>query len=102
MTGRGYRRITLELKARGHIVNHKRVSRIMREHQVYSHHRRRFKPVAGSEADVAVSTRTNSTIGSHGKSATGTQSKEAINSHPNIAGIKKLLLWREVRVLRKR
>src|SRR5450830_130948 len=52
--GYGYRRITLELKARGHIVNHKRVSRIMREHQVYGHHRRRFKPVAGSEADVAV------------------------------------------------
>lgn len=52
--GYGYRRITLELRARGHVVNHKRVARIMREHQVYGHHRRRFKPVAGSEADVAV------------------------------------------------
>ena len=52
--GYGYRRITLELKARGHIVNHKRVSRIMREHKMYGHHRRRFKPAAGSEADVAV------------------------------------------------
>jgi putative transposase len=50
----GYRRITLELKARGHVVHHKRVARIMREHEVYGHHRCRFKPVAGSEADVAV------------------------------------------------
>ncbi len=40
----GYRRITLELRARGHVVNHKRVARIMREHEVYGHHRRRFKP----------------------------------------------------------
>ncbi|WDZ97364.1 IS3 family transposase [Herbaspirillum sp. WKF16] len=52
--GYGYRRITLELKARGHVVNHKRVARIVREHEVYGHHRRRFKSVAGSEIDVAV------------------------------------------------
>jgi putative transposase len=53
--GYGYRRITLELRARGHVVNHKRVARFMRERQVYGgHHRRRFKPVAGSETDVAV------------------------------------------------
>ncbi|MFJ3046074.1 IS3 family transposase [Herbaspirillum chlorophenolicum] len=54
LPGYGYRRTTLAFRARGHIVNHKRVSRIMRKHKVYSHHRRRFKPVAGSEADVAV------------------------------------------------
>ncbi|WP_413460389.1 IS3 family transposase [Herbaspirillum huttiense] len=52
--GYGYRRITLELRARGHVVNHKRVARIMREHEVYGHHRRRFKPAAGTETDVAV------------------------------------------------
>jgi putative transposase len=52
--GYGYRRITLELRARGHVVNHKRVARIMREHEVFGHHLRRFKPVAGTETDVAV------------------------------------------------
>src|SRR5450830_1636252 len=47
--GYGYRRITMELKARGHVINHKRVARVMRENALHAHHRRRFKPVAGSE-----------------------------------------------------
>jgi len=52
--GYGYRRITLELKARGHVINHKRVARVMRENDLHAHHRRRFKPVAGSESNLAV------------------------------------------------
>src|SRR5450830_383544 len=48
------RRITLELRERGHVINHKRVARVMRENDLHAHHRRRFKPVAGSESNLAV------------------------------------------------
>ncbi|WP_144424132.1 IS3 family transposase [Herbaspirillum hiltneri] len=49
-----YRRITLELKARGHVINHKRVARVMRENELHAHHRRRFKPIADAESNLAV------------------------------------------------
>lgn len=52
--GYGYRRVTLELKARGHVVNHKRVARIMKAHGLHAHRRRRFKPAKGFEADLCV------------------------------------------------
>ena len=40
----GYRRITAELRNRGHAVNHKRVLKIMRQEKLLCH-KRRFKPV---------------------------------------------------------
>jgi putative transposase len=53
--GYGYRRVTLELKAQGRIVNHKRVARIMKAHDLHAHRRHHFKPAIGSEADLCVS-----------------------------------------------
>jgi len=40
----GYRRITAELRNRGHAVNHKRVLKIMRQEKLLCH-KKRFKPV---------------------------------------------------------
>jgi len=40
--GYGYRRVTLELRARGYIVNHKHVARLMREHDLHIKPPRRF------------------------------------------------------------
>lgn len=40
--GYGYRRVTRELKARGHVVNHKRVARIMKEASLGIKPRKRF------------------------------------------------------------
>jgi putative transposase len=51
--GYGYRRVTLELKARGHIINHKRVARVMKENGLNVRRRRSFKPTSGAEADLA-------------------------------------------------
>ena len=42
--GYGYRRVTLELRARGHHINHKRAARIMREHGLGIKPRKRFTP----------------------------------------------------------
>jgi len=52
--GYGYRRITLELKAQGHAINHKRVARVMKAHSLNVRRRRGFKPAPGSEADLSV------------------------------------------------
>ncbi len=52
--GYGYRRVTLELRARGHVVNHKRVARLMKEHGLCIKPRRRFVPMAARGEDLAV------------------------------------------------
>lgn len=44
--------LTLELKIRGHFINHKRVSRGMRETDMQTHHQCRFKPAARSESNL--------------------------------------------------
>jgi putative transposase len=51
--GYGYRRVTLALKDRGYIINHKRVTRIMKEHSLNPRSRRRFKPNTGTEVELA-------------------------------------------------
>lgn len=40
--GYDYRRITLELRAQSHIINHKRVARVKGENDLHAHHRRRL------------------------------------------------------------
>jgi putative transposase len=52
--GYGYRRVTLALRAAGHIINHKRIARVMQEHSLPAIRRRRFKPASGNEADLGV------------------------------------------------
>ena len=42
MPGYGYRRVTHELRRRGHVINHKRVARLMRAHSLGIKPRRRF------------------------------------------------------------
>ncbi|WP_211475169.1 IS3 family transposase [Collimonas humicola] len=46
-----YRRVTLELHARGHIVNHKRIARFMREHDLPIKPPRRFVCTDSTEED---------------------------------------------------
>jgi len=52
--GYGYRRVTLELRNRGHIVNHKRVARVMREYDLRARTVRRFKQKTGSDHELPV------------------------------------------------
>jgi putative transposase len=52
--GYGYRRVTLALRAAGHVINHKRIARVMKEHSLPATRRRRFKPASGNETDLAV------------------------------------------------
>src|SRR4051812_19549941 len=47
----GYRRVTAQLKAEGERVNHKRVSRIMREQDLRVRPRRRFVATTDSDHD---------------------------------------------------
>jgi putative transposase len=49
LAGYGYRRITHELRRRGHAINHKRVARVMKAHGLGIKRRRRF--VATTESD---------------------------------------------------
>lgn len=51
--GYGYRRVTRELKARGHLVNHKRVARIMKEANLGIKPRKRFVNRGGKEDGLA-------------------------------------------------
>ncbi len=51
--GYGYRRVTLELKAQGHVINHKRVARVMKGNGLNVRRRRSFKPASGAEPDLA-------------------------------------------------
>lgn len=52
--GYGYRRVTRELQNRGHLVNHKRVARVMKEASLGVRPRKRFVKAAGRDADFAV------------------------------------------------
>jgi putative transposase len=47
----GYRRVTAELRATGCLVNHKKVMRLMREHGLTVHPRRRFVATTDSDHD---------------------------------------------------
>ena len=50
----GYRRVTAELRARGMIVNHKRVVRVMREDNLLAVRKEWFRPVAHSLRAVRI------------------------------------------------
>lgn len=52
--GYGYRRVTRELQARGCIVNHKRVARVMKEASLSVKPRRRYIKASRTETDLAV------------------------------------------------
>lgn len=54
LPGYGYRRVTRELYARGHIVNHKRVARIMKERSLGIKPRKRYVKSGNKEIDLAV------------------------------------------------
>ena len=47
----GYRRVGAELRHRGHVVNAKKVRRLMREHDLNPRRRRRFTPTTDSDHD---------------------------------------------------
>ncbi len=51
--GYGYRRVVRELCARGHHVNHKRVARIMRQHDLSVRPRRRYARAGTESGDLA-------------------------------------------------
>lgn len=51
MAGYGYRRVTHELRRRGHVVNHKRVARLMKAHSLGIKPRRRFVRTTDSNHD---------------------------------------------------
>jgi putative transposase len=54
LPGYGYRRVTRELHARGHVVNHKRVARIMKERSLGIKPRKRYVKSGTREIDLAV------------------------------------------------
>jgi putative transposase len=54
MAGYGYRRITHELRRRGHSVNHKRAARIMSANGLGIKQRRRFKATTDSDHDQPI------------------------------------------------
>lgn len=54
MPGYGYRRVTQELHRRGHVVNHKRVARLMKAHSLGIKPRRRFVRTTDSNHDSPV------------------------------------------------
>ncbi|WP_092360080.1 IS3 family transposase [Collimonas sp. OK242] len=43
----------MELRARGHAINHKRVAKVMTRNGLHVKRRRSFKPTSGAEADLA-------------------------------------------------
>ena len=47
-SGYGYRRVTHELARRGHLVNHKRVLRVMRERRLLCRPKRRYQATTDS------------------------------------------------------
>ena len=51
LPGYGYRRVTHELRRRGHLINHKRVARVMRAHNLGIRPRRRFVRTTDSNHD---------------------------------------------------
>ena len=54
LPGYGYRRVTHELRRRGHLVNHKRVARLMREHGLGIKPRRQFVRTTDSNHDSPI------------------------------------------------
>lgn len=52
--GNGYRRVTHELRRRGHVVNHKRVARLMKGHNLGIKPRRRFVRTTDSNHDSPI------------------------------------------------
>lgn len=50
----GYRRVGAELRHRGHVVNAKKVRRLMREHDLSPRHRRRFTRTTDSDHDAPI------------------------------------------------
>ena len=54
LTGYGYRRVTHELRRRGHAVNHKRVARVMGAHGLGIKQRRRFVATTDSDHDQPI------------------------------------------------
>ena len=52
--GYGYRRVTLELRHRGYVVNHKRVARVMRENALRARPVRRHVHTTDSDHDFPV------------------------------------------------
>jgi putative transposase len=54
LPGYGYRRVTRELHRRGHLINHKRISRIMRTHGLGIKPRRRFVRTTDSDHDLPI------------------------------------------------
>ncbi|MDQ0590007.1 IS3 family transposase [Variovorax paradoxus] len=49
LPGYGYRRVTDELRRRGHLINHKRIARLMKMHGLGIKPRRRFVRTTGSD-----------------------------------------------------
>ncbi|MEP7297649.1 MAG: IS3 family transposase [Burkholderiales bacterium] len=54
LPGYGYRRVTRELQRRGHLVNHKRIARIMKSHGLGIRPRRRFVRTTDSDHDLPI------------------------------------------------
>jgi putative transposase len=54
LAGYGYRRVTHELRRRGHAVNHKRVARVMKTHGLGIKQRRRFVATTDSDHDLPI------------------------------------------------
>ena len=54
LPGYGYRRITHELRRRGHVINHKRVARVMKAHSLGIKPRRRFVRTTDSDHDSPI------------------------------------------------
>ena len=65
LAGYGYRRVTHELRRRGHLVNHKRIARLMKLHGLGIKPRRRFVRTTDSDHDSPIfpgSRRTGNTL----------------------------------------
>ena len=54
LPGYGYRRVTRELQRRGHVVNHKRIARVMKAHGLGIRPRRRFVRTTDSDHDLPI------------------------------------------------
>ena len=54
LPGYGYRRVTRELQRRGHVINHKRISRVMKAHGLGIRPRRRFVRTTDSDHDLPI------------------------------------------------
>ena len=54
LPGDGYRRVTHELRPRGHLINHKRIARVMRTHGLGIKPRRRFVRTTDSDHDLPI------------------------------------------------